>query len=315
MKLLPALAIALAATACGGGGSSPTAPTQTTPPVQTQPAQVEVRLWLYNSIRGPVGTVSKTLNKGAPLQVRTADLGVSGVDSKFVVVRERNVGGLIGNMVAAYRCIEPPCLSQQVAGEVTFVPTGTDYDIFLMDDTTGVNYACLDDAYGAKAELTLHRDTTLRRLSPGQVFHEYSTRPASPGDEPFVRAARMYSEALSPFGLRYGSISFVQSGEASLVGGYADIPHGGLAYWTEGILLLWTDDDERYYPVFSSMQTRSLTDVAVHELTHVLLGVIDAQHVPACGGKDLDQIMYDEDRGTFTPQGKAAVAFWALIRR
>ena len=102
----------------------------TTPEI---PTPVTLNFKVYNHTKGLQTNFTKTPNSGEAVTIKIADLNVSGVDDKRIVIRNDNFGKWVA--------------SNLTNGEATFKAPGqrTDYDVFLFNNSNNAPYQCMDD--------------------------------------------------------------------------------------------------------------------------------------------------------------------------
>lgn len=280
--------VAVIAACVGTSCSSPSAPT--TPPTDTGGVEVSV----YNSASGLVRTVFRQINVGQSLSISVGELGTAGVDPLRIAVRQRHAGEQLGSLVA---------FSAAGTVAVNALP-GSQYDVFLMNLSNGVSYECLDYNRERGAGGISSRYATLRRASPmdavrPDLFVLYA--PLDGPDDQFRWAAELFTRALNPFGLKFGSVTFTTSGTADIVAGWADIPGMGLA--TSGTFAV--SEKYRSYPA---------NPAPAHELAHAWLGASDYFQNRGCWeGQALDGLLFSGgvEHG-LSPRGEDALRYWAL---
>ena len=134
-------------------------------------------------------------------------------------------------------------------------------------------------------------------------------------DEVFAAMVDQYDSALNPFGIQYGSVQYLglSASSADITAAYSPdtscpIPGGcgGLASDSGFWIVRW--------PTKASNWMEILRVFAMHEFAHVYLKAPDYTDNPACGGGNLSYLLVDQT-GLLTPKGRAAIAYWALIRK
>jgi len=279
------------ALAYGCGGASPT-PTMPTPPTPTPPTD-SVAIKVYNSSSGLIRTVTKTVESGK-VRVTISELNASSVDPLRLALREAHATDRLGALVA---------FSTSGALEVTASP-GHEFDLFLMNTSSGVSYDCLDYRGERGPGGIATRYATLRRASPGDtslpdLFTRYA--PTSGPDDHFKWAAELFTKALNPFGVAFGSVTFVNAASADIVGGWANVSGMGTA--TAGAFAVW--DGYRSYPMIPT---------PAHELAHAWLGAPDYYENRACWeGGGLTGLLFTGGAGQgLSRRGDDGLRYWAL---
>jgi hypothetical protein len=307
----PLLAVVLA-TACGGSGGSPTAPSGGAPS-----RSVTLDFRVFNSTEGQVKALTRTATPNEAFTVLVSELGVAGVDAERIVVRRRATNTL-GVIVTASPCWDSSgssCSGASAAGKATWLPTeDAALDVFLMNAKNGANYNCMDapgDKGWSWALMQYGRDATLRMAPPGEEFHGYHA--TSGPEEAMSAAAAVASAALNPFGIKYGQITYVgATGPLRMTGIFSREPllsdrfgtASGLSFGADGIAVNWS----RPMPLASTIS------VILHELTHSYFGAPDYYDSPGCGSH-LDSVAGINSNGTLSPKGRDAFAYWALRYR
>jgi len=191
------------------------------------------------------------------------------------------------------------------SGFVTFnASSGRQYDLFLMNAASAVNYECLDYAGERGTGGISTRYATLRRGSSSDATLPglFTSYPVLDGpDEHFKWAADLVTKALSPFGVAFGSVTFVPSTSADIVGAWANVPGMGLA--ASGAFAVW--EGYRTYPMIAT---------PAHELTHAWLGASDYYKNTGCWeGNGLSGLLFSGGVSQgLSRRGEDALRYWAL---
>jgi hypothetical protein len=291
--------LAVVVAGCGGRGNNPSSPT---PPAGAT-ATLTLTFHVYNSATGEIPGAGFTKTVDVPagtwfptVSISLAQLPLAGVDAGRAVLRYSHVGDKIGALIA-----------KTLNGTLTFQPTfDATYDLFLMNASAGVDYACLDYTgeapHGASSAFpTLHRYTTATLLGC----------PVEDGpDEPIQLAVDQFNEALNPFGVRYGYVDYRGADGATGNMAVAWTPRSACVASKGGSGLLVVQQDPSITP------TRE-TILVIHELGHAYLGAPDYYNNRSCFSGNLACAFLDcapaADEATFSPAGQDAARYWALI--
>jgi hypothetical protein len=172
-----------------------------------------------------------------------------------------------------------------------------------MSNANAVDYDCLDYAveatHGAATAFPM-----LRRTTQGQIFN----CPVVDGNDDTIQfAVGQYNDALNPFGIQYGHITYL-----------------GVSPATANMLVGWTPWAVCYSQGGNGqlvVQQRvgdlaeSQERLIEHELAHAYLGAPDYYNNPSCFSGNTTAALVASPTGSaaFSPAGKDAVRYWALM--
>jgi len=252
--------------------------------VESKSVAVTLKFDVYHSTKGKRSSFNWNGQGRKKITIKMKELGVSGVDSRRIVVREKNQDGKIGKLVEF-----------SVTGEVTIkVPEqDTSYDIFLMNSVNKVNYSCLDQK---KIEMVnKKRFIKVIRRDFGQAG----------SDRILKNIFKQINGALNPFGIKYGYLYYNRSfTEGDMSAGYGDLGEKSIiqqpwlgTHWPNGFVINSKKIGTEYL--------KALRAVGLEEAFEVYFGVDDI-----CGRESGFMIQFG---GELTPKGKDIIAYYALI--
>jgi len=183
LSLLTCLA---AVAGCGGSVTKPASPSGTT-------STLTIRV--YSSATGEIPQANFTVKaSSSSALIRLADIrGVTGVDPQRAALRRAHSGNAVGSLAA-----------KTTDGVISVAVNGdANYDLFLMSTANGANYTCLDIPGQIRGALSGF--VTLARTTSGTMWN----CPVVDGpDEPFQFGVDQFNEAMNPFGVRFGFITY-----------------------------------------------------------------------------------------------------------
>jgi hypothetical protein len=278
----------LLAAGCGGSSSSPSAPADSTG------WSGSVRIDLYHSALGKVGQTTRPVRRGSLLALSIAELGVSGVDAKRIVVRAPHDGSHLGRRIA-----------WSTTGSVGFPAYDDAVDVFLMDNRRTPDYTCFDAGDTTWFDRGFReRYTTLRKVVGEILFDNYLAEDGP--DVPFEWATQEFTRALNPYGLPYGRVAFSRGPAAMKCGWYFGYHPSWIGVASaQGSGVFW---------IAAGLDPPKAEEVAMHELAHAYLGAPDYYKHKECSGT-LSRVLLVWGAGDWvlSPQGEDAIRYWSLM--
>jgi len=173
-----------------------------TPPA----AKVSLEFDVYNHTQGYLTQFTReNIDAGSQVTIKVSDLGVSGVDTKHIIVRKDTIDRMLGARVAW----------NKTNGTVTFTApsTDTDYDVILLNDSgqyDKVDY-WIDKGYGNLF------------LAPICTYFRFDRNGGSGPDGPILDCVQQLNSALDYSWVLYGRMDRVDSGGNMEIGYNAEV--------------------------------------------------------------------------------------------
>ncbi len=257
--------------------------------------EYSLQFTVYNHTRGQIGSFSKTARAGAPVTLRIAEMGVTGVNPNRIFLRNAHQGDRIGEYVAYTPCLGWPAEAcsqygnaSKTPGELTFQApsTNTQYDVFLLNALDGTEYDCVEGGFVPNMSHWpvgyLHSFAGLRRAAAGEVLGGYTAIDGP--EEGFRAAAAAFSDGLNPFGIKYGSLAFVGTGQADVAGAYVDsLPPGDVGMGGPNMFWILLNAAGRQALIDTPDYKWDLAVTTFHEVAHAHLGFVDPPGNTTCG--------------------------------